>query len=108
MTAKGKELKTSKQHELIEWSTVTPKEVTYLWQNRIPFGKITVVAGDSGRGKTTLILDIAARLTKGMPMPFSDAEPIIGNVLFQSQEDKLSPSKNLPQPLAFFHQICYN
>jgi archaellum biogenesis ATPase FlaH len=89
MNSKNKEFHTRKNHCLVEWETIEPKEVTYLWENRIPFGKITVVSGDAGKGKTTLILDIAARLTTGSPMPFSVAEPIIGNVLFQSQEDKL-------------------
>ena len=35
-------------------------------------------------------MDIAARLTTGRPMPFSDAAPVIGNVLFQSLEDDLA------------------
>jgi len=79
-----------KEHKRITWNTVQPKEITWLWQNRIPFGKITILVGDSGLGKTTIALDIAARLTTGRPMPLSNAEPITGNVLFQSQEDDLA------------------
>jgi len=80
----------TKEHTRIAWSTVQPQEVTWLWQDRIPFGKISLVVGDSGQGKTTLAIDIAARLTTGRPMPFSDAEPITGNVIFQSHEDDLA------------------
>jgi len=79
-----------KEHKRIAWNTVQPKEVTFLWKNILPFGKISLLVGDSGLGKTTLALDIAARLTTGRPMPLSDAEPITGNVLFQSQEDDIS------------------
>ncbi|MDR2531570.1 MAG: AAA family ATPase [Oscillospiraceae bacterium] len=80
----------TKEHKRIIWNTVQPKEITWLWQDRIPFGKITILVGDSGLGKTSIALDIAARLTTGRPMPLSDAEPIIGSVLFQSQEDDLA------------------
>ena len=85
-TWERKRRNTSAYHE----STVQPKEITWLWQDRIPFGKITILVGDPGSGKTTVALDIAARLTTGRPMPLSDAEPITGNVIFQSQEDDLA------------------
>ena len=78
-----------KEHKRIAWNTVQPKEITWAWEGRIPFGKITILVGDSGLGKTTLALDIAARITSGRPMPLSDAKPITGSVLFQSQEDDL-------------------
>ena len=80
----------AKEHKRIAWNTVTPNEITWLWQDRIPFGKITILVGDSGLGKTSIALDIAARLTTGRSMPLSDAESITGNVLFQSQEDDLA------------------
>ena len=82
--------KKSKEHKLIAWNTVQPKEVTFLMNPHIPFGKITILCGDSSLGKTTLALDIAARITTGRPMPLSDAEPIIGNVLVQSNEDDVA------------------
>ena len=34
----------------------------------IPYGKLTIVQGDPGDGKTTLVLNIAAKLSKGVPM----------------------------------------
>lgn len=77
----------TKEHKRIKWSALTPKEITWLWQDRIPFGKITVLVGDTGLGKTMLAIDIAARITTGRPMPLSSAEPITGSVLFQSNED---------------------
>ena len=79
-----------KEHKRITWNTVQPKEITWLWQDRIPFGKISILVGDSGLGKTSVAIDIAARLTTGRPMPLSDAHPITGSVLFQSYEDEIA------------------
>jgi RecA-family ATPase len=80
----------AKEHTRITWNTVQPKEITWLWRGWLPFGKTSIISGDSGLGKTMVALDIAARLTTGRAMPFSDAEPITGNVLFQSLEDDLA------------------
>ena len=79
-----------KEHKRIAWNTVQPKEVSFLWHPYIPFGKISILCGDSGLGKTTLALDIASRLTTGRPMPLSEGDAITGSVLFQSQEDDLA------------------
>ena len=87
---KGKQPIQRKQHTRITWNTIQPKEITYLWEPYVPLGKITLIVGDSGLGKTTVAIDIAARLTTGSPMPLSDAKPILGNVLFQTQEDDLA------------------
>src|SRR5689334_9656481 len=42
---------------------------TWLWQPYIPFGKITLLVGDPGLGKSFLALDLAARLSRNLPMP---------------------------------------
>lgn len=46
--------------------------VKWLWRGWIPFGKISMVIGDPGLGKGNMTLDIAARLTRGSPMPFQE------------------------------------
>ena len=46
--------------KLINMEDVVSKEVNWLWYPYIPFGKITIIEGDPGEGKTTLILNIAA------------------------------------------------
>src|SRR5262249_38787369 len=53
-------------------SEVAPAQVSWLWRHRIPLGMVTLLAGDGGRGKSTLMLDIAARVTTGRPMPSED------------------------------------
>jgi len=74
---------------------VSPAEIheartNWLWQDRIPIGAVTTLDGDPGSGKSTIICDLAARLTIGYPMPDCD-EPVsaAGAVLFQA-EDSLS------------------
>ena len=88
--------KKPKEHKRVAWNTIKPKEVTFLWNPYIPFGKISILCGDSGLGKTTLALDIASRLTTGRPMPLSEGSTITGSVLFQSQEDNI-PDTLLPR-----------
>lgn len=40
--------------KLIHMEEVVSKEVSWLWYPYIPYGKITVIEGDPGEGKTTL------------------------------------------------------
>ena len=51
--------------KIISMDEVQSKEVNWLWYPYIPYGKITIIQGDPGEGKTTLVLQIIARLTKG-------------------------------------------
>jgi len=50
-------------------SQVTPRTVNWLWPGRVPVGKMTLLVGDPGRGKSLLALDMAARLSRGAPWP---------------------------------------
>ncbi len=69
-------------------SSVTPKKVKWLWQGRIPLGKLTTFAGVGGLGKTFVLCDITARVTRGSDWPDSAGECCEpGQVLFVSGED---------------------
>lgn len=46
---------------------VAPEQVSWLWPRRIPNGKVTVLSGDPGLGKSFMSLDIAARVSLGGP-----------------------------------------
>ena len=62
------------------------KPVEWLWRGWLPKGKLTILAGKGGTGKTTLALLIAATITADVQFPdgFSCAE---GNILIWSGED---------------------
>ena len=60
--------------EIIKASEITPKEVRWLWYPYIPFGKVTLLQGDPGDGKSKLMLSLAALLSKGVPLPFADED----------------------------------
>lgn len=51
------------------FSEIEAKSVEWLWYPYIPFGKITIMQGDPGEGKTTLVLNIAAMLSRGEKLP---------------------------------------
>jgi hypothetical protein len=70
---------------------VEVKPVAWLWPNWIARGCITMFDGDPGLGKSTIALDLAARVTRGFKMAPEGGpggiEP--GNVLILSAEDTL-------------------
>lgn len=74
--------------EIIKASEIEPKEVKWLWYPYIPFGKVTLLQGDPGDGKSKLMLSIAALLSKGEPIPFTETEenePM--TIIYQTTED---------------------
>ena len=74
--------------EIIKASEIEPKEVKWLWYPYIPFGKVTLLQGDPGDGKSKFMLSLAALLSKGEHLPFADEEerePI--TIIYQTTED---------------------
>ena len=72
----------------IKASEIEPKEVRWLWYPYIPYGKVTIVQGIAGDGKSTFMLTISALLTKGAALPFSQEEaPEPMTVIYQTTED---------------------
>ena len=65
----------SDKRRLVLASQVKPEPKSWLWDDRIPLGGITLLEGDSGEGKTAITYDLIARVTTGSPMP------ITGNVV---------------------------
>lgn len=75
---------------MIKMSEIQAQEVKWLWYPFIPFGKLTIVQGDPGDGKTTMILNLAARLSKGgcFEEGAGVVEPM--KVIYQTAEDGLA------------------
>ena len=76
--------------KMIRMSEVESQEVKWLWYPFIPYGKLTIIQGDPGDGKTTLVLNIAAKLSKGesLDSDMNVQEPV--NVIYQTAEDGLA------------------
>jgi hypothetical protein len=50
-------------------SHVRPETIRWLWKPYLPLGKLAVLDGDPGVGKSFLTIDLAARLSRGGPLP---------------------------------------
>lgn len=74
---------------LLNMGEIEREEVKWLWKPYLPRGKITIVQGDPGEGKTTFVLALAALLTTGQPPPGGKPLPPM-NVIYQTAEDGLA------------------
>jgi hypothetical protein len=54
------------------YSSVQARDVEWFWYSYIPYGKITIVQGNPGDGKTTFVLNIAALFSNNRPTPESN------------------------------------
>lgn len=68
-------------------SDVEPERVEFIWPGRLAAGKLTLIDGDPGAGKTTLALDIAARITTGEPFEAEGLRRNPAGVILMSAED---------------------
>lgn len=68
---------------------VQPEHVSWLWPGRLPLGKLVVLDGDPAVGKSTLAVDLAARVATGALWPDGTTCPA-GDVLILSAEDGLA------------------
>jgi len=68
---------------------VEPERISWLWPGFIPAGKLTLIDGDPGDGKSTMTLDIAARITSGTAMPDGTRVPR-GRIMLLSAEDGIA------------------
>ncbi|MBQ9605759.1 MAG: AAA family ATPase [Lachnospiraceae bacterium] len=96
-------------------SEIKPESMEWLWEPYLPAGEVAMLIGDGGLGKSLLMMDIASRITKGLPMPsnglsstsptLSSSDPdtgvkdakrnsadgaVVGDVLYCTKENKAS------------------
>ncbi len=73
-------------------SDVEPEQISWLWKGFTPLGKLSVLDGDPGLGKSTITYDIAARVTRGLAMPDGTASDLDGpaGVILLAAEDGLA------------------
>lgn len=85
-------MKNKSDLRIINMDTIQSEEIKWLWFPYIPYGKITIVQGDPGQGKTTFVLNLAAKLSLGQNFEnddnYEECQPI--NVIYQTAEDGLA------------------
>lgn len=63
---------------LVNLDEIEEEEIEWLWEGRIPYGKVSLLDGEPGLGKSTLTIHIASCLSKG--------KPILGNTYIKAYE----------------------
>jgi hypothetical protein len=83
-----KELSKPETVKIIRMSDVELTPVEWLWKPYLPFGKLSVLQGNPGEGKTYFAMHLAAACTNGKLLPNMERmEPF--NVIYQTAEDGL-------------------
>lgn len=73
---------------VIRLHEVQPRAVEWLWPNRVPLGKLTLLSGDPGLGKSLISLDMAARVSAGRPwFDCQDTDNPVGSAVLLTAED---------------------
>ena len=72
------------------YDSVEEQKVDWLWYPYIPYGKLTLLQGDPGEGKSTLMIHIAALLTQGKKMPDGYPVRFPERVIYQCSEDDVA------------------
>jgi archaellum biogenesis ATPase FlaH len=80
----------TKNLRLISMSDVQAEEVKWIWYPYIPRGKVTIIQGDPGEGKTTFMLEVISLLTRGEALPECDSALPPMNIIYQTAEDGLA------------------
>ena len=83
-----RELPTAQPVPMLRMADVELTSVDWLWFPYIPFGKLTIIQGNPGEGKTYFAMRLAAACTNRKPLPGMEAlEPF--NIIYQTAEDGL-------------------
>ncbi len=78
----------------VRLSDVETEAIRWLSRGRFARGKLTMVDGDPGLGKSTVMTDWAARITRGLPLPDGEPGPPRGVVILSAEDgiaDTLRP-----------------
>lgn len=71
----------AKPYKINYYNNVECKNVDWLWYPYIPYGKITIIQGDPGDGKSTFALNLAAIVSNGETLPFINKKTALSAVV---------------------------
>jgi RecA-family ATPase len=69
---------------------VEPKPINWLWPDRIARGKLTLISGDPGLGKSLITVALASAVSNGGRWPVGGGYAPLGSVILLSEEDALA------------------
>ena len=69
------------------YMNIKTRKIEWLWYPYIAYGKITLIQGDPGNGKSTLAINIASLVSNGQSMPLSNEPVKMNKVVYQNSED---------------------
>ena len=72
---------------LTYFSDIQPKQISWIWYPYFPIGKITLLQGDPGDGKSTLMMNLISEISRGGVLPDGTALGRPRRVLYQCSED---------------------
>ncbi len=92
-------------------SQLAPRPVHWLWPGRLALGKLALLEGDPGLGKSLLTLDLCARLSTGQPFPDGSPSPGPAASLLFNAEDSMADTvvprlRALGADLAHVYRVC--
>jgi hypothetical protein len=73
----------------IRANTLKPESISRAWKNRFAFGKLAMIAGDPGLGKSTVLIEIAALHSKGSEFPCGEGKAVRCEIAILTAEDGL-------------------
>lgn len=71
-------------------SDIESETTAWLWKGYFPKGHVCILDGSPGLGKSSVLLDLAARVTRGSSMPFSSVQSEPSDVVVLSAEDAIT------------------
>lgn len=83
------EFPNTRHAKFILMSDVTARKTEWLWYPYIALGKVTIMMGDPGEGKSTLALNLAAAVSRGWKFPSKEKTVQPEFVIYQNAEDGL-------------------
>lgn len=72
---------------VLQGSEIQAQPITWLWDGYLPLGKLTLLAGAGGTGKSTIAFSLAGTITNAGMWPDGSRCNVAGNVLIWSSED---------------------
>jgi hypothetical protein len=75
--------------EVVRVGRVPMKRIEWLWPDRLAIGKLSLLAGEPGMGKSMMTADMIARITTGEPWPDGGAARAPGSAMLLTTEDEI-------------------